>query len=196
MEPQPPTLAPGRLYRFAWWFYLLLAVAGAVWIGARRGTIPLGLFLDRRLWPLDLLLGVAAAGLLIGIWRLGRRLFPAARELEAALASLLGPLRRPDAAALALLSGFAEELFFRGAMQDAWGWFPAVLLFALLHGGPGRPFRLWSVFAVGAGLLFAGLTLWRGNLLAAVVAHALVNAVNLRELVDSRALRPERKETP
>ncbi|HEX5757601.1 MAG TPA: CPBP family intramembrane glutamic endopeptidase [Thermoanaerobaculia bacterium] len=190
-----PPLAPGRLYRFAWWFYLLLAVAGAVWIGARRGTIPLALFVDRRLWPLDVLLGVAAAGLLVGLWRLGRRL-PAARELEASLGGLLGPLDRTDVAGLALLSGFAEELFFRGAVQDALGWLPAVLLFALLHSGPGRPFRLWSVFAIAAGLLFGGLTLWRGNLLAAVVGHVLVNAVNLRELVDSRPLRRERKERP
>lgn len=190
-----PTLPPGRLYRFAWWFYLLLAVAGAVWIGARRGAIPLALFLDRRLWPLDLLLGVAAAALLVAVWRLGRRLLPAARELEAALAGLLGPLGRTEVAALALLSGFAEELFFRGAAQGALGWLPATLLFALLHSGPGRPFRLWSLFAVAAGLLFAALTLWRGNLLAAVVGHVLVNAVNLRELVDSRPLRGEPKES-
>jgi membrane protease YdiL (CAAX protease family) len=173
------------MYRFAWWFYLLLAVAGAIWVGARRRTIPLALFLDRGRWPLDLALGLGAAVLLVALWRLGRRL-PSARELEASLAVLLGPLDGGDVAGLALLSGFAEELFFRGAVQGAWGWLPATLLFALLHSGPGKAFRLWSLFAVVAGLLFAGLTLWRGNLLPAVVGHVAVNAVNLRGLARGR----------
>jgi membrane protease YdiL (CAAX protease family) len=42
--------------------------------------------------------------------------------------------------------------------------------------------RLWTLFAVVAGSLFGGLMLWRGNLLAPVVAHFLVNAVNLSRL--------------
>jgi membrane protease YdiL (CAAX protease family) len=42
---------------------------------------------------------------------------------------------------------------------------------------------LWTVFALLAGVLFAGLTLLRGTILSAVIAHAIVNAVNLRRLV-------------
>ncbi len=187
MEPRPdPQPAAGQMVRFAWWFYLALAVAGAVWVGAQRGTIPLALFLSRRRWPLDLALGLAAAALLVALWRAGRRFLPAARELERKLAELLGPLDGGDVAGLAFLSGFAEELFFRGAVQGAWGWLPATLLFALLHSRPGRAFRLWSLFAVVAGLLFAGLTLWRGNLLPAVVAHVAFNAVNLRGMARSQ----------
>jgi membrane protease YdiL (CAAX protease family) len=60
------------------------------------------------------------------------------------------------------------------------------VLFALLHTGPGRHFRLWTVFAVLAGALFGGLMLWRGNLLAPVVGHVLVNGVNLRRLASGR----------
>ncbi len=178
------------MYRIAWWFYLLLAIAGAVWVGARQGTIPLALFVDRRGWPLDLLLGLAAAALLVGVWRGGRRFLPAARELETTLAGLLGDLDRGDVVALALLSGFAEELFFRGAVQGAWGWGPATLLFALLHSGPGKAFRLWALFAVAAGLVFAGLTLWRGNLLPAILGHVAVNAVNLYDMARRRPVTP------
>jgi CAAX protease family protein len=173
----------GRFYRLAWIFYLALAVAGLVWIGlAAGGPIPLRLFADPHRWPLDLALGAAAGLLLVGIWRLGRRFVPAARELNDQLARLLGGLTRADALGLALLSGFAEELFFRGAVQGALGWLPASLLFGLLHTGPGRAFRLWTLFALSAGFLFAGLVLWRGNLLPAIVGHALVNAINLTEL--------------
>jgi CAAX protease family protein len=187
LDPQPQlSPAPGRLYRFAWGLYLFLALAGVIWIGAQRGVIPLSLFVDAGRWWLDLALGIGTGLLLLAVWWGAERKFPLARELEARLASLLGPLTLSEAVALALLSGFAEELFFRGAVQGTLGWAAATLLFALLHSGPGRAFRLWSVFALVAGGLFGGVMAWRGNLLGPVVGHVLVNAVNLRRLA-SRA---------
>lgn len=174
-----------RFYRLAWILYLGLALAGLLWIGlARGGPIPLGLFVDPDPLHLglDLALGVAAGLALVGVWRLGRRFLPAARELHEQLGHLLGGVSRGDAIALALLSGFAEELFFRGAVQSAWGWFPATVLFAALHTGPGRALKLWTLFALLAGLLFAGLMAWRGNLLPVILGHVIVNAINLTEL--------------
>ena len=38
-------MAHGRFYRLAWVLYLVLGLAGVVWIGLREGIIPLGLFL-------------------------------------------------------------------------------------------------------------------------------------------------------
>jgi len=172
----------GELYRLAWVLYLLLAVGGAVWVGARGGTIPLGLFLNVAGWWMDLAWGLAAAAALLGVWEVARRALPAARRLESRLAEMLGPLDRAETIALALLSGFAEELFFRGAMQGAWGWFPALVIFTLLHTGPGGEYRLWTLFAAVAGGTLAALMAWRGNLLAPVVAHGVVNAVNLGRL--------------
>ena len=159
-----------------------MAVAGALWIGIRRGVIPVSLFFDVRLWWLDLLLGIGAALLLLGFWKGAERLMPMARELDRQLMAALGPLEPAEVIGLAVLSGFAEELFFRGAVQGAFGWLPATLAFAVLHSGPGRAFRLWTIFAGLAGLLFAGLMVWRGNLLAPIVGHFLVNAINLRRL--------------
>lgn len=161
---------------------MALALAGAVWIGFREGVIPLRLFFDPRQWWLDLLLGLGGGLLLLGLWKGSERVFPLARELEDQLGAVLGPLGRSEVIALAVLSGFAEELFFRGAVQGAIGWLPATLAFALLHTGPGRAFRLWTLFALLAGLLFGGLMELRGNLLGPVVAHFLVNAVNLWRL--------------
>ena len=180
------TAAPGRLYRLAWGLYLVLAVGGAVWIGLRRGVIPLSLFFDVHLWWLDLLLGTGAALLLLGAWMGAERMVPLARDLDRQIMAALGPLQPGEAVALAVLSGFAEELFFRGAVQGAFGWLPATLAFAVLHSGPGKAFRLWTLFAAVAGLVFAGLTVWRGNLLAPIVGHFLVNAVNLGRLARGR----------
>ena len=153
-----------------------------MWLGWRDGRIGIDLFLDRESWWFDLGLGLVAGSLLILVWIFARQSLSAARDLEAELAGLLGPLGISEIMGLALLSGFAEELFFRGAMQGAWGWFPATVLFALLHAGPGVTFRIWTAFAGVAGLTMAGLMIWRGNLLAPVVTHVLVNAVNLGRL--------------
>jgi membrane protease YdiL (CAAX protease family) len=183
VEPQSPSpLPPGRLYRFAWGLYMVLALAGALWIGLRRGVIPLSLFFDRDRWWLDLGLGLGAGLLLLGAWWGAERTFPLAKELEARLADALGPITPSEAVALALLSGFAEELFFRGAVQGTLGWGAATVLFGLLHSGPGKAFRLWTLFAFIAGALLGGIMVWRGNLLGPIAGHFLVNAVNLRRL--------------
>ena len=161
----------------------MLAVAAVVWIGLRGGgAIPLSLFVDLSSWWIDLGIGLAAAAGLIGGWELMARSSEAARRLEEQLAELLGEVERGELLALAVLSGFAEELFFRGAVQQAWGWLIASVLFAVLHTGPGRAYRVWTLFAGIAGLVLGGLMLWRGALLAPVVAHVTVNAVNLRRL--------------
>jgi membrane protease YdiL (CAAX protease family) len=170
------------IYRLAWVFYLALAMGGALWIGARGGAIPLGLFLGPGGVLVDLAAGAACGGALVAVWRLAQARSAGARELETHLRGLLGPLAPGEALALAALSGFAEELFFRGAVQGAWGFLPATLLFAALHTGWSSAFRLWTLYAALAGAVFGGLMLWRGNLLAPILAHVLVNAVNLRRL--------------
>jgi len=170
------------VYQVAWAVYLVMASGGAVWMGLSRGGLTVAQFVDPATWWLDLLWGVAAGVALLALWLLGRTLLPAARDLERLIADVLGGLSAGDALALALISGFAEELFFRGAVQGSWGVVPATVLFALLHAGPGRPFLIWALFALVAGAVFAGLAVSRGNLLAPMAAHVLVNSVNLRRL--------------
>jgi len=175
-----------RFYALAWLFYLLLALAGVVWVGW-RGDLGWALFADPASWWRDLAAGLAAGGVLIALWALAVRRLAAARAVEGHVAGLLGEVHRDEIFALAVISSVAEEIFFRGGVQGQWGWPWATALFAVLHSGPGRSFRLWTLFALVAGLVFAGLTEWSGNLLAAIVAHGAVNGVNLRRLARRRA---------
>ena len=123
------------------------------------------------------------------------RLIPLARELEATLRERLGPLTVGEAYGLALLSGVAEEVFFRGALQPAWGFLPATVIFAVLHSGRGRAMALWTSSALAAGAVLGALMLWRGTLFAPILCHALVNAVQLRRLLVNAPPPPSRLPT-
>ncbi len=110
-------------------------------------------------------------------------------DLEATLAattrSLIGP---HDAANLlvsllvmAVLTGLAEEIFFRGALQRLLETRPmsvhlavwlAAVIFALMHG---QPVGLLPRTLLGA--MFGYLTVWSGSLWTAVVCHALNNGL-------------------
>lgn len=168
-------------------FYAALAVAGGVWrIGFYDEPI---LFTsvaaqaeELSLWR-DLLLGVAAAAALIALSDWATLKTRWGEDLARAMARALGPLSVSNAVLLALVSGFAEEVFFRGALQPRVGWLLASLLFGCVHFVPRREFLPWTGFAIGAGFLFGALFVWTGNLLAPVTAHVVVNGVNLPRLV-------------
>jgi hypothetical protein len=169
-------------YPLAWFCYLALAITGVVWIGFQRGRIGVELFVRPDRLALGLAAGAAAGAALLGVWEGLRRASATARALESELAKLVAPLSRSEAIALAAISAVGEELFFRGALQGAIGVVPAALLFALLHVGPAKSFRLWGLFALLAGLGLGALVAWSGALGGAIVAHALVNGVNLVRL--------------
>ncbi len=132
--------------------------------------------------------GVLLLLLLAGLEALFRRLLPASfgeaerlhGELGRALkTSGLGP---PALLLLALLSGVAEEVFFRGFLQSLLllklGT-PAVLLqaflFALLHPAPKAAWA-YTLYTGVAGLLFGLAYLLTGSLLPGILAHTLHNA--------------------
>ncbi len=168
-------------------FYGALAVAAIVWrIGFYDESILFasaaaqveGLSLGR-----DLLIGVAAAAGLIALSDWTTRKTAWGEELARSMAEALGRLSVPNAILLAFASGFAEEIFFRGALQPRVGWVLASLLFGCVHFVPRREFLPWTGFAIGAGFLFGALFVWTGNLVAPVMAHIVVNGVNLPRLV-------------
>ncbi len=130
----------------------------------------------------DLGAGVLAGALVIAASHLYTERFPSGERLGRTLAALIGPLGTPACLLLAFASGIAEEALFRGALQPAVGWAAASLLFGLAHLAPRRDLLPWSVFALLAGLLLGALYAWTGALVAPIVAHVLVNAVNLQRL--------------
>ena len=88
---------------------------------------------------------------------------------------------------LALGGAVAEELFFRAALVPMLGVWASALLFGALH-FPGRATYLsWMLWATTMGVLLGGLFTLSGSLLPAILAHALINHVNMRYLAESDA---------
>ena len=102
-----------------------------------------------------------------------------ARALQRELEPIAKSLRGSDITWLALLSGFSEELFFRGAMQPVLGLWLTSVLFGALHTGPKRVFFAWTVWAFVMGLLFGWIYDFTGVLWGPVFAHVFINHRNL-----------------
>jgi len=143
----------------AWWdFERLVDVPSAIALGIAAGL--LGVFVSQKL---DLWVE--------GIRKLGDR-----------FASILGGTSTSQAIQLAALSSVGEELLFRGCIQEEWGLWPATIIFAIVHTGPQRVFLWWTasalVFGLGLGLLYEQ----QGGLLAPILMHFVINALNIRFL--------------
>lgn len=167
-------------------FYLaMLAVA----VGVMRFEGGLALLLPRmpaRSWAFCSGLGLGVGLIIVWFTRLSVRRYGWARSLVEALRVAIGELRWSEALAIALFSSVGEEALFRGALQPVVGLFGASLIFGLLHTGPSRLFRPWTVMAFVVGLLLGWMLQVTGNLVAPIVTHMTVNFLNLRYIAEER----------
>jgi membrane protease YdiL (CAAX protease family) len=196
LHPRPAGESPARLplVPLALAFYGVLLAAAVGWRMWADGVGPWRADQAAPLWPLParLAAGPGTGALLVAASRLWTAHSTAGRRLSDELAAALGPIATWQGLVLAGASGLAEEAFFRGALQPRVGWPLATLAFGLAHFHPRPSLRLWSASALIAGLAFAALFAWSGDLVAPVLAHATVNAVNLRWLAErARDLRRE-----
>ncbi|MDB4980790.1 MAG: Abortive infection protein [Myxococcales bacterium] len=163
--------------------YLALGAAAVTW-GTLRG--------QANIWRLPgrtepLVFASLASGLALGLaivfWsRMALYRFEWARALHREFRGLLFPMTEVEILILALASSFGEELFFRGALLPAIGLVGSSLLFAVLHIGPKTRHLPWTFSSLGAGFLFGAIFLWTGDLAGPVLAHFLVNFLNLRHV--------------
>jgi len=181
-----PAPGPGRqrasLVRTAVYFYAALLGAALLWSALAGDSLFYRSLADadRGVRPLrDAGVGFVAAAVVILLSDQLTRHTRSGTDLARALGQLLGRLSPAECVLLAGLSGVAEEAFFRGVLQPRVGLLAASLLFGLAHFIPRRELVPWSLFAVGAGLLLGILFESTGNLVAPVVTHASINAVNL-----------------
>jgi membrane protease YdiL (CAAX protease family) len=126
--------------------------------------------------------GLAAGLGIVFASRMALYRFEWARALHRELRHLLFPLTESEILVLAAASSVGEEMFFRGALVPSLGLFWSSTVFALLHIGPKRRYLPWTLSSFGAGWLFGLMFLWTGDLTGPVVAHFLVNFLNLKHV--------------
>ena len=167
-------------------YALLLAAAWLwLWLRDRDALLTAGAFGTRGEAIVSLSAGIAV-GLGTGaVFAVAARLPPFAR-LERALAGILGPLQDAEILWLALLSGVAEEAFFRLALldwlgQDAMGLCTTAAIFGAFHVAPGVSL-LWAPLAVAMGLLYGWMMLAGYGFASVSLAHALFNYLSLRRM--------------
>lgn len=187
-DPAPP---PGISTGLAVGFYGVMVLL-AYGIGAWWLDLDLLVWHDRYESPLwlDASLGMGLGVATVIASRILERTTEWARMLGEEFRKILGRMDPFQVLVLAIASGVAEEVFFRGflqqALSDLWlgndwlGLVVASLIFGLIHVGPDRKkFLPWTIMAVVLGFAFGLLYLYTGNILAPMVAHFTINFFNL-----------------
>jgi membrane protease YdiL (CAAX protease family) len=128
------------------------------------------------------LLGVAFGALLVVCTRGAVARFAWAKGLHAALRPFARGMSPSTIVVVAGLSSFGEEMLFRGLLGPAIGVVPQALLFGVAHQITGPSRWVWVAWATLVGLALGAMFQLTGSLLGPLLAHALVNALNLAYL--------------
>jgi hypothetical protein len=97
-------------------------------------------------------------------------------SLIAELAEKFAEITVLDSLIIAVVSGFCEEVFFRGVLQEGFGLFGASALFGIMHGPGSLQYGLW---AFAAGMFLGWLYIWSHSLWAPITAHVVNNVIGL-----------------
>lgn len=179
MRPLSPPLLP--MTPVVAFYAVLALVAVAVSVG-HAGRLPWRV--TDAVQPVWVQLGVGLGGglALVAVSRWLDAHFAWSRRLTAGFAERIGPSSPARALAFGCSSGVGEELLFRGLLLPLVGWTASSVIFGILHFVPQRSWLPWTVVAVVGGFYFGALAVLTGTVLAPIVAHTVVNTLNLLAL--------------
>ncbi len=166
--------AVGRITRLATAFYAVVALLSSV--GAWIFDVPL--FGEEPPKGRGLGEGIALGLGIVALCHIAHRLSARLREATRLLGAFFGPIGTGEALWLAIVSGVAEEMCFRGALWPL-GLVGTSVFFGICHVIPVRALAGYPVFAFFAGLLLGALRERTGSVWPCALAHATVNALNL-----------------
>ena len=173
------------------YFFLLLGVAGIhnlyfdhplseLWLS--QPYPPLHLQDQSYLLETDIAIGALLGLIVVGLSRILSKYTHWAQVLDQEFALYFGQLSPLLLTCLAVMSAFAEEVIFRGWLQDYLGVIFTSLIFGLLHIPPKKSHWPWTVSATIMGFSFAYLYEWRGSVTSPFIAHFTINYFNLHAL--------------
>lgn len=130
------------------------------------------------------LCGIATAAVVVLSTRFVVGRFAWAQRLHSELRPVAQDLSVGQIFLLAGLSSLGEEILFRGLMTPTLGVLVSSLLFGFLHQVRGPSRWVWITWATAVGLVLGTIFAATGSLVGPLLAHAVVNAVNLGYLRD------------
>ena len=152
-----------NLVRAGLLIYVPLGLLAFAWLCLRTGlTATISHVVGANVMR-DVLLGLGVGLMLVGLTRVASALSARARRAEAVMADILGPLTLVECVLLALASGIAEELIFRGALQPLLGLWLTALIFGAAHVPMRRELIAWPFLAAAAGLLLGWMAIGDGS---------------------------------
>lgn len=166
--------AVGKITPLATAFYAVVALLSAV--GAWIFDVPL--FGEERPKGRGLGEGIVLGLGIVALCQVAYRFSARMREATRFLGGFFGPIGVGEALWLAILSGIAEEMCFRGALWPL-GLVGTSVFFGICHVVPVRALAGYPIFAFFAGLLLGALRERTGSVWPCALAHATVNAMNL-----------------
>ena len=177
--------SPTRITTLAFVVYCPLTVGALAWAWLAGGRFAWTLetpwlsapYSER--FALSLGLGLVLALVVVAMTPLLVERTQWARALHVELEAIISPLSSAEITTLALASGFAEELFFRGAMQPVLGLLITAVIFGAVHVGPKPVFFAWTTWAFVMGLLLGMIFELTGVLWGPVLAHVWINQRNM-----------------
>ena len=134
-------------------------------------------------------LGLGLALVVVVMTRVAVARFGWARRLHGDLRPVALDLSIGQILLLAGLSSLGEELLFRGLLTPLLGVVVSAVVFGMAHQMKGPSRWVWVVWATVVGAALGAIFALTGSLLGPLLAHAVVNAVNLSFL---RSHDPER----
>jgi uncharacterized protein len=166
---------------------ITLFIEALLLLGATIASVAYNIPLKPVLGISSTVFAIGAAGglgLAVGTWFLlwlGKfsTILSSLREITfEQIAPLFSDFRLTDLVLVALVSGFCEEILFRGVMQPKLGIPAASIIFAVLH-CPSLRFFSYGIWVFVAGLLLGWSFLATGNLWVPISAHCVSNIASL-----------------
>jgi membrane protease YdiL (CAAX protease family) len=175
LEPEPRLVLSAGLV-----VYGAMGVAALVWLWWRDRLVTLpeqavghhGPFLASAVGLVTGLVGAAAMA-----WAVRRQ--PALRQMSSLVQRLFARTGESVGIAFVLIAALAEELFFRLAVQDAFGLLGSVAIYVLLNSSLGG---VWLVFCALHALVLGTIVQQGFGLLGSTTAHAILNYLSLRRI--------------
>jgi membrane protease YdiL (CAAX protease family) len=185
----PRFTAASHAWHIAGGYGLLASLATALAIALREGVPwkhdkPWMTFEPLESLGISIGLGIVLALIVIVGTRISVARFSWAQRLHIELRPIACGLTLSQIVLIAGFSSVGEELLFRGLLQPWIGLLPTSVLFGIFHQIPGQSRWVWVCWATFVGMAFGAIFEFTGSLVGPLIAHAVINAVNLAFLRD------------